>query len=360
MRILADAQFSIGPRAVQMVRALLVSSVTVGAINTVTAVTGDLKVAAGSAEGVSGKEFQLALTPVDGAGINPRSYKIVGDLPPGLELTAHINEGSSSISFADISGIPTQAGTYDFTVQAFQGFFLSFLSGNPLPVSIVIAEGGVQISKEPKGKAVGWGGGFELTVEVNNSAGVSYQWQKRSTSDVTLYEDLVGETDDVLAVDEVLSVDEGVYRVVVSDASRSIISEQVFVNVLFSSYQVYRETNFNNPFAVEAAPLNDADNDGRTNLEEHHFGLNPLIPDTVDFPKTSREMINEILYVVMKYPAKMSDNSFPIIVEENEGLSSADWTEVTGGIIVEDTDEAYIIKAPVMMRQFCRLKFVLQ
>jgi hypothetical protein len=86
------------------------------------------------ANGATGVAYESALT--ESGGIMPVTWTETGALPPGLSLTAGI-----------LSGTPTTAGTYTFTVAATD-------SSNPpltaaLPVSLFIADSPIVVSTAP-------------------------------------------------------------------------------------------------------------------------------------------------------------------------------------------------------------------
>lgn len=366
VRVLADMQFTLGPRAAQMVRALLTTGISVGAINTVTAATGDLTLT-GSTTGNTGEEMLVLVTPAQGGAlefVTPGFYDVVGELPTGLELFPVDNRNQPSIpSFAEISGTPIEAGVFMVTIQAFQGSSVgSGDSGNILNVTFTITQSGPVVTTQPADQVADWGGEFTLTVAHETATGTaSYQWQKQHNVFPDQYITLDGETGISLSVNQLRTIDGGKYRVRITDDTGTNTSANATVTILSSSYDFFRELNFSSdPFSTEADLLSDPDLDTRTNLEEHLFGLNPNQSETREIPRIERELIGNNEYIVYRFPAVPSIATGSIAVEMNTTPDTAGWAVVpdgTNGLIIEDGFAEYIVKVPVSVRQFVRLKF---
>ncbi len=54
-------------------------------------------------------------------GVQPASWTVTGSIPPGLNLNGRTTSGTTSGGFLTMSGIPTTAGTFNFTLTAYSG-----------------------------------------------------------------------------------------------------------------------------------------------------------------------------------------------------------------------------------------------
>lgn len=355
VRAIADMSFSMAPRTVQLFRILFGVGITVGTVNTVTAATGDLSIDPSSSPltGDVGDSIQIVLSSeeVSGNGI-PKSAEVQGDLPPGISLL--FNKDVGVIAF---SGTYTAAGVYDITVIAWEDDGFSGDSSNPFNMTFTVMGTGISITTHPVSQVSNWGGSVDLSVGVSDPFGVTYQWQKQDAQNANIFNDIGGQISDTLSLVDLMSANAGVYRVIATEGQTNLVSNEATLSVNVSSYESYQENNFNDPFSAEAGELFDPDSDGYSNIEEHHFGLDPQFPETIQLPVISREMINGVLYIVQTFPSKISDSSLPIVVQENANLASNGWSAASPETLVFDTNQGFVVKIPVLSQHFSRLRF---
>lgn len=111
---------------------------------------------------------------VTGTESSPKSWQIVGALPPGL---VHSNATGNTVN--SISGTPTQTGNFNFTVKAWEG---SNNSGNVVSQAFTINVGAAIITSQPESTLIL--SGDTATLTVGAAAGSTYQWY-RGNSGVT-------------------------------------------------------------------------------------------------------------------------------------------------------------------------------
>jgi ribosomal protein S8E len=207
-----------------------VGAVTVGAYHTVTGATGDLRFRAQQDDTsvFLGEELLLVIE-VEGSH-TPETWIVPGPtaLPDGVSATFNVNFG-----IATISGTPTEAGSFPVTIQAWED---SNMRGDQAPDFNFTITVEALIDQQPSAKVLDLGGSTELSVGVNDTQGVSYQWQKQNAENAELFDDLPGQTGSVLSLANVNFTDSGNYRVVVTKGTIIEVSDlaSVTVNSLIS------------------------------------------------------------------------------------------------------------------------------
>jgi hypothetical protein len=222
LKVLVSAEMPASSLVSQILRSAIVGTATLGAFHSVSAAT-ELVTNPTSNEVTPlpaevGVSFAFAFS-VIGAQVPAGSYSVdPSELPPGLTLigsTGGILNNSSGV----IGGIPTQAGTYNFTLNAWQ---LADASGDQIvyPRIITVTDVASQppdITYHPVSLTVKPGGGAFFTVKVNGTGVVTYQWKVNGV-------DLPGETEPTLNLSDVQLADAGSYSVVVTNSAGSTAS----------------------------------------------------------------------------------------------------------------------------------------
>ena len=154
---------------------------------------------------------------------NARSYTAV-DLPPGLTIL------QTGVSKGIVTGIPTQPGTYSATIVGWSsdtpGFGIEHFQSPHQVVFHVLPGGGGPplISTEPHSIAVHAGEPFSLTVEIQASGPVGYQWMSNNLP-------IRAWTNGVLSFTNPVPSMTGNYSVRVSNSSGSATSQAAAVLV---------------------------------------------------------------------------------------------------------------------------------
>lgn len=176
--------------------------------------------------GVVGQSFQGAVAIV-GAPLAAASYRITGELPPGLEI-----EGLSGFTFngiaVPITGTPTEAGSYTLFLQAWNRPNLEGDGGQTVFDYQIIIEAGDSaapvINTQPSSRSISVGGEATFTVVASGNPSPTYQWQKDNV-------DIEGATDATLTLSDVASGDAGQYAVVVSNSLGDLTSSAATLTV---------------------------------------------------------------------------------------------------------------------------------
>ena len=210
---------------VNLLRTALVA-VAGGAVHTLTGATTFTTVPASPATAPAGTAFTMSFA-VTGAPSSPQSYKVVGALPPGLNITG-LTAGILNARSGSITGTPTTAGSYVFTIQAWEKTNATGNSSPKYSVTVNVTGGSTgtapSITAQPASTSVTAGGSASFSVAATGSPAPAYQWQKGGT-------DITGATSATLSLTNVQNTDAGTYDVVVSNASGSVTSASATLTV---------------------------------------------------------------------------------------------------------------------------------
>jgi hypothetical protein len=172
-----------------------------------------------------GAPFQMTFTYI-GTPSLPQSYRVTGQLPPGLRFNVALTSGSLIVRGQPviISGTPTEAGNYTITVQGFG------LAGNGLPETINFAITGdapavaPTITRQPASQTVGAGTNATFTVTATGTPAPAFQWWRNG-------QPIAGATAATLPLPAVQAGDAGTYSVVVTNAGGSVTSSAATLTV---------------------------------------------------------------------------------------------------------------------------------
>ena len=210
---------------VNLLRTALVA-VAGGAVHTLTGATTFTTVPASPATAPAGTAFTMSFA-VTGAPSSPQSYKVVGALPPGLNITG-LTAGILNARSGSITGTPTTAGSYVFTIQAWEKTNATGNSSPKYSVTVNVTGGSTgtapSITAQPASTSVTAGGSASFSVAATGSPAPAYQWQKGGT-------DITGATSATLSLTNVQNTDAGTYDVVVSNSSGSVTSVSATLTV---------------------------------------------------------------------------------------------------------------------------------
>jgi hypothetical protein len=355
VRLIGEVEFSLLPR-VQHMWAVVVSAVTVGAYNSVTAASGDVQFREdfNNTSVFEGEELLLVIEVEGSELLTPETWVVDGELPVGVQ--SNINFG---LGIVTISGTPTETGSFPITIQAWQRRNMRGDKGTDLIFTIVVEAAGPILSQQPVSQQVDWGNTTELSVTVEDPEGVTYQWQKQDADNPELFEDLPGETNFVTSFPRVTTADEGVYQVIVTDGSSTVVSQTAELIVMATGFQSWRDTNFEDPFSTEAGEEQNNDFDSFINLFEFLFGRDPNVADSGSVLEISLEMIDGILCAVFQFPAVPEGVESTIMPQATNDLIGNVWTlmeDGVNGVIIESTVAGYFVKFPADSHSFCRLQ----
>jgi len=232
LRLASSAEFVLAPSANTILRGLFATAASLAAIDTVSGAT-TISPAPGSNENPASAKVGEPFTgvfAVVGAPKPPRSYKISGDIPPGITITGMVGNVVNSGTVI-LSGTPTLAGNFRIAAQAWnepnlQGdgstnFFIYTIAVAPNETSRFPPE----ITSPPQSAAVTSGSAFTMSVTVNADPTPTFQWQKNDTP-------VSGATSSTLEFSAITFNDAGNYRVIVTNSLGSTTSSiaSLFVN----------------------------------------------------------------------------------------------------------------------------------
>lgn len=226
LRWLAAAEFAAPARIVHLLRTALLPAASLGAYHTLSGATEFVTSAPSPVQTTVGASFNFAFT-VTGTPEPPSSYAISGTLPPGLTIPG-LSGGVLNDDPGQITGTPSASGTYSLSIQAYD---LSDLGGDTngvqYTVTIVVqgADGPLTIAGQPEARSAPVGGSATFSVSASGSGALSYQWRKNAA-------DIGGATANSFTLNNIQSIDAGLYSVRVTDSSGSITSTEAMLGVV--------------------------------------------------------------------------------------------------------------------------------
>lgn len=360
-RIVADLQFSVVPRMVHIFKWILGATVTSSIYQTVTGATGDLSVrpSPGAVVGFVNESMSIAIQAEDAV---IYSVMLEGDLPPGF--ISNIGEGGVVTNgVVALSGVPTAVGQYPIklTVLSWNDPDMTY-QGDPIFINITfnVTEEGPDITKDPESVIVAVGATAELSVEVANAEGTTFQWQRNVGTSLNDFADIQGATSSVYSVPNVMADSQGAYRVQVSKNGQTITTPFVFLTVKAANFGTWQIREFGTATSEESQPLENPDKDSFSNAFEFLFDLDPESPDSIQSPVVSYETIGAIDYVVFSFPALIDYPDLNYLFESTNDLADSNpWTELVDGIdgtIINLTSESTVLKMPVGDQLYCRIR----
>ena len=359
LKVLADAQFFVGPKLVHVVKWVAGAVLTSSTYNSVTGATGDLSIEPGPGSEV-GKLNEYMVFAIAGFRASIKTYEIDGLLPQGVNA----NLANGVVSF---SGIPVEVGEFSvrFSVLSWEGN-PEYESGSIfVDVNVRVTLEGPDITVSPQSTVVVPGSTAQFVVEVAEEEGTTYQWQRNVDPDLAEFENVIGATESTFTIQGVMSSDQGAYRVRVTRNEQTVIAPTsppayVFLTLgAGSDYDTWKNENFTEFSFDETGPMENPDDDSLINAFEFLFDLDPEVPDTLQIPEVSRERIGTTDYAVFRFPALIDYPDLNFVFESTTDLQNGLWSNLENGVngaVIEEFPDATILKIPYADNVFCRVK----
>jgi hypothetical protein len=208
------------------VRAAMATAASLGAVHALAGAT-QFIVSANNVYGSLGTPITPVAFTVTGATVPPGSFRISGQVPPGLTVPNLNANGLLNGATGTISGTPTAIGTYTLSLLAYERRDGGGDSYGPTLVSFVITatpSAGPTITTPPASQTVPAGTTATLTVTVLANPAPTYQWRKNGTL-------VPGATGATLTLNNVQASDAGSYTVVVSNLAGLVTSAPAVLTV---------------------------------------------------------------------------------------------------------------------------------
>jgi hypothetical protein len=167
----------------------------------------------------------------DGTQTQPLSWRIGGSIPGGLSFSGRTTPGLVNVSsFAplQLAGTPTTAGSFNVTLQAYEGSNGS-LTSSPIYVYVINVAGPSTpptITTQPTAQAADFFG--TATLAVAASGAQSFQWLQNGGT-------VPGATSATLSIPNFQPAHSGLYTVVATNSAGSVTSQPVPVGILTTS-----------------------------------------------------------------------------------------------------------------------------
>ncbi|MCZ6673129.1 MAG: immunoglobulin domain-containing protein [Verrucomicrobia bacterium] len=334
------------PRMGHLLKWVTGSSIVVGGLNTVTGATATVDLIEGydNTHGTVNEYFRISFV---SSNYVVGSYKLGTTPPPGLSLSPNVSE----FGVGTVDGIPTQVGVYNMDLFAYKE---DNLTGDStlLALTIYIEDKGPKFTEHPKSVSLSWSSALNLTADLDNTDGASYQWVK---------DGIVLEDSDSLAyhIENVTSAAEGSYQLRATKDGVSADSNAANVTVNASPIQMWKETAFPDPFSASTDELQDPDLDGWCNLVEYAIGTDPQVPNHIQIPEVGFENSFWDRYVVYSIGKSSTADGVTIFPEFSEQLVNPNWSTVLNGLngmVLEERNGKLLVKVPTDYSLFIRFR----
>jgi hypothetical protein len=227
LRLVSIAAESVAPtRIVALLKSAFAGVASLGAVHSLAGAT-EFVVSTNNVFGTVGTPITSIAFIVTGAAIPAGSYRISGQIPPGITL---VNANGNGVLNADrgiISGTPTVAGTYIVSIMAYQLANASGDAYGPTEIGFIItstASAAPGISTQPASQSVNAGASVTLSVVATGSPAPTYQWRKNGVL-------VSGATGASLTLANAQASDAGAYTVTVTNLAGIVTSSPAVLTV---------------------------------------------------------------------------------------------------------------------------------
>ena len=208
----------------KMIRAFTVTAASLGGLHSLSGATEYVINPASPASSKVGEEFALAFD-VDGAPGGASSWRITGDIPPGMAIDGLVGNNINTEDSVTITGTPTTVGSYNITIKPFNGTNQTRQTWISTTITINVAEAPnpPEIVWHPRSMTVSTGGRAQFFFEASGEMD-TVQWLKDEVP-------IGGESGSTLILAEATLSDAGVYTVSVSNEGSATISEKATLTI---------------------------------------------------------------------------------------------------------------------------------
>ncbi len=224
LRVLTSSELVNQATSTWILRSIIASSATLGAVDTLAGAT-TLSPSAGSPQNPAaakvGEPFVGGFS-VIGAPKTPQSYEITGSFPPGIVVAGLVGD-TVNASLVTLSGTPTLAGNFPINIRAWNATNKQGDGGKNFYIyTIAIAPSSTsgfppEITSPPQSLASSIGSEVTFTVTANADPSPTYQWRKNGAP-------IPGATGASLTLSSISSTDAGNYSVIVTNTLGSTTS----------------------------------------------------------------------------------------------------------------------------------------
>lgn len=171
-----------GINPAQVLRCTVGMAASLGAVQATAGATTFVQNPTGTITGKVGQPLSMNFTITD-APSAVKSWKITGSLPPGLGIAGQVGN-YVNLETPVVSGTPTTAGTFSFSVTAYDKVgAVGKTDGVLYPIDFNIAPSAVvvnapTITVEPLSVTIATGQALALTANAASTEAASYQWKK--------------------------------------------------------------------------------------------------------------------------------------------------------------------------------------
>jgi hypothetical protein len=227
LRIVTSAENVVsGSRVAALLRSAFASAASLGALHTLAGAT-QFQVSKNPTTGTVGTAITPVSFGVTGAPTPAGSYRMTGQLPTGLALVGANANGVVNGLTGTITGTPSSAGNFSVSIRAYEFSNAQGDSFGPITLTFNIsaaANAAPTITSQPASQTVNIGGQATLGVAATGSPAPGFQWRRNGV-------DIGGANGSNLTISNAQPADAGVYSVVVSNGSGSVVSSNAVLGL---------------------------------------------------------------------------------------------------------------------------------
>ncbi len=215
-------------RIVALLRNLGATAGALGAVHSVAGATTLSATPTSPAAATVGVSFRVAYA-ITGAQSAAASWTVGGSIPPGLTFNNGATGGTINVANLVLSGTPTTAGTYTFTLRGWERVNAG-AAGSPTYTYVVnvaaaaVAAVAPSFTTQPAAQTADLGGTVTFTAAATGTPAPTYQWHKDGVA-------LAGATSAALTLGSLLASDAGAYSVVATNSAGSATSNAAALTV---------------------------------------------------------------------------------------------------------------------------------
>lgn len=213
-----------------VLRSVLATVASLGAVHALAGATQFVVSKSSPVTGTVGTAMSYGFA-VTGAPTIAGSYRVTGQLPPGLSLVGGNANGIVNGSTGTISGTPTTPGSYSVAIRAYEFNNGTGDAFGPLNVVFSIAGAATSapaIAAQPTDQWGDVGGTVVLSVAATGSPPPTYQWRRNGNV-------IAGAIGAALTLSNLQPADAGVYTATLSNSGGSVVTQNAIVGVRTTS-----------------------------------------------------------------------------------------------------------------------------
>jgi hypothetical protein len=210
--------------AASILKSAFIAAASIGSVHTLVGASGIVTTPA-TLTATAGVASTGVVFTVAGADSAPKCWVVTGVLPPGMNFSGLTLAGTVNVTtsggYATLTGTPSTAGTFSFSMIAYSEINAKGYNTNSKSYTVTVKAGTVSApvitSSPPSTQTVALGSTLNLTILVSGTDATTYQWQLDGSN-------INGATASVLSISSVSAANAGSYTCVVTNSAGTLTS----------------------------------------------------------------------------------------------------------------------------------------